>query len=66
MHLADAFIQSDLVLFRLYIFFISMCSLVIRTVLAYILFTHYNNPFTVSAIIKCIFDSELLRSVYRV
>ncbi len=38
-------------------------SLVIRTVLAYILFTHYNSPFTVTAIIKLIFDSELLRSI---
>ncbi len=38
-------------------------SLVIRTVLAYILFTHYNNPFTITVIIKCIFDSELLHSV---
>ncbi len=33
------------------------------TVLAYILFTYYNSPFTVTAIIKCIFDSELLRSI---
>ncbi len=38
-------------------------SLAIRTVLAYILFTDYNSPFTVTAIIKCIFDSELLHSV---
>ncbi len=37
-------------------------SLVIRTVLADIVFTHYNSPFTVTGI-KCIFDSELLCSV---
>ncbi len=38
-------------------------SLVIRTVLAYILFNHYNSPFTVTPIIKCIFDSEWLRFI---
>ncbi len=37
-------------------------SVVIRTVLAYIVFTHYNSLFTFTAIIKCISDSELLRS----
>ncbi len=38
-------------------------SLVVMTVLDYIVFTHYNSPFTVTAIIKCKFDSELLCSV---
>ncbi len=38
-------------------------SLVVMPVLDYILFTHYNSPFTVTAIIKCKFDSELLCSI---
>ncbi len=38
-------------------------SLVIMTVLDYILFIHYNSPFKVTALIKCIFDSELLHSI---
>ncbi len=28
----------------------------VLAVLSFVLFTHYNNPFTVTAIIECIFD----------